>query len=629
MYLRVCAKTLMVWIFPIFAVIYHKSFIFQESSAFSRSTDNKDPGLTQCIQPPTSSTFSQPGSQNVHNRQSPVTKMKPSLSDDSHVPSVSVIKTDSEHSGNQEKTVLLNATMEMTLAKDTEIVTVESKAKETSHSGKLKCRKSKKQSRKSVEAVKSSVDSMLRDTATAPVEVLLQADNQLQEANRGTKVKEREPSKTQCKSGIPLYIPRLGKSRTGSCKAVSAEPTDFTDRDITFSKPRQSIALLSEQEEDRPKITYRRSKTKGKRVSALAVNNPVTVPLQLHEDKSNQSLLEQVCSEVEEVSLDNKQQRHLKSAGISHKSRCRATFVIADISECPSSQKECATGELLIPSVGPPTRDAAEPSNRRRVSDDQECLTSNSHEHHDEHLVKETQSSCKRSWLVANSEALLESSNSSAVEFQNRKKARAGLTSRSFKKAATQEEEWVEDSSENQKKTLVNDKHAKGLRPEDERSVEGHINSSEKDEEHVDVLLSDNSGKESLSNDLCNSKRKKSPKQCRSQSRLHTSSELRHPRKTFVVCGRKTQDSLNDTETFNASGACSYMEDTSDGSALENRESLLIDEVPPWLADKVTTDDAVIGSILATPAGRTSHEPAEDSPAVTAEASGGNVTHHT
>lgn len=621
-----CAKTLRVWIVPIFAVNQHKS-IFQESSAFSLLTDNKDPGLTPCIQPPKSSAFCQPQSPSVHNRQSPVTKMKPSLSDDAHVPSVSVIKTDSKHSGNQERTVLLNATMEMTLAKDTEIVTVESKAKEMSHSGKLKCRKGKKQTRRSVEAVKSSVDPMLRDTATAPTEVLLQADNQLQEANRGTKVKEREPSKTQCKSGIPSYIPRLGKSKTGSCEAVSAELTDFTDRDITFSKPRQSIALLSEHEEHRPKITYRRSKTKGKRVSALAENNSVTVPLQLHEDKSNQSILEQVCGEVEEVSFGSKQQRHLKSTGMSHKSRCRATFVIADTSDCPSSQKECATEELLMPSVGPPTCDAAEPSNRRRVSDDQECLTSNPHEHREGHLVQETQSSCKRSWLGTNSGTLLENSNSSAVEFQNRKKARAKITSRSIKKAATQEEEWVEESSD-PKKMLINDKSAKGLRPEDERSVEGHVNSSEKDDEHVDALLSDNSGKENLSNDLCNSKRKKSPKHCRSQSRLHTPSELRDPRKTFVVWRRKTQARLNDTETFDASSACSYMEDTSDGIALENQESLLIDEVPPWLAEKVTTDDTVIGSMLATPAGRTSHKPVEDSPAVTAEASGGNVTHH-
>lgn len=613
-----CAKILRVWIVPILAVDQHKSFfIFQESSAFSLPTD-KDP---QCIQPSTSSTFCQPGSQGVPNRQSPVTKMKPSLSKDACVPSVSVEKTDSEHSGNQEKTVLLNATMEMTLANDTKIVTVESKA---SHSGKSKCRKSKKQTRRSVEAVKSSVDSVLRDTATAPTEVLLQADNQLQEASRGTKVKEREPSKTQCKSGIPSCIPRLGKSKTDSCKAVSAELTDFTDGDITFSKPRQRRALLSEHEEHRPKITYRRSKTKGKRVSALAENNSVAIPLQLHEDKSNQSVLEQVCGEVEEVSLGSKQQRHLKSTGMSHKSRCRATFVIADTSDCPSSRKECATQELLMPSVGPPTYDAAEPSNRRRVSDDQECLTSHLHEHHDRHLVQETQSSRKRSWLGANSGTLLENSNSSSVEFQNRK---AEITSQSFKKAATQEEEWVEDSSD-RKKTLISDKSAKGLRPEDERSVEGHVNSSEKDEEQVDVLLSDNSGMENISNDLCNSKRKKSPKHCRSQSGLHTPSELRDPRKTFVVCGRKTQDSLNDTETFDASSACAYMEDTSDGIALENRESLLIDEVPPWLAEKVTADDTVIGSILATPAGRTSHKLAEDPPAVTAEASGGNVTHH-
>lgn len=553
--------------------------------------------------------------------------MKPSLSEDAYVPSVSVVKTDSKHSGNQEKTVLLNATMEMTLAKDTEILTVESKAKEISHSGKLKRRKSKKQTRRSVEAVESSVDSMLRDTATAPTEVLLQADNQLQEANRDTKMKERKPSKTQCKSGIPSYIPRLGKSKTGSCEAVSAELTDFTDCEITFSEPRQSIALLSEHEEHRPKITYRRSKTKGKRVSALAQDNSVTVPLQLHEDESNQSILEQVCGEVEEVSLGSKQQRHLKSTGMSHKSRCRATFVVADTSDCPSSQKECATQELLTPAVGPPTCDAAELSNRRRVSDDQECLTSHPHEHHDGHLVQETQSSCRRSWLGASSGTLLENSNSSSVQFQNRKKAREEITSRSFKKAATQEEEWIEDSSD-RKKTLINIKSAKGLRLEHEHSVEGHINSCEKDEEQVDVFLSDNSGKENISNVLRNSKRKKSSMHCRSQSRLHTPSELRDPRKTFVVCGRKTQDSLNDTVTFDASSACSYMEDTSDGMAFENRESLLIDEVPPWLVEKVTTDDTVIGSILATPTGRTSHKPAEDSPAVTAEASGGNVTHH-
>ncbi|XP_029315567.1 shugoshin 2-like [Cottoperca gobio] len=66
---------------------------------------------------------------------------RPFVSEDDPLPSSSVMETEPQHANKQEKSVLLNATMEMTLSNSSEIVVVETKAKRKGRSGKPKSRR--------------------------------------------------------------------------------------------------------------------------------------------------------------------------------------------------------------------------------------------------------------------------------------------------------------------------------------------------------------------------------------------------------------------------------------------------------------------------------------------------------
>lgn len=55
------------------------------------------------------------------------------------------METEPEHGNKQEKTVLQNETMEMTLSNAADIITVETKAKKAGRSGNLKGKKNKEQ----------------------------------------------------------------------------------------------------------------------------------------------------------------------------------------------------------------------------------------------------------------------------------------------------------------------------------------------------------------------------------------------------------------------------------------------------------------------------------------------------
>lgn len=623
----------------------------------------------------------------LQNSQIPSGVSTPSLSDDAHLPSCSVMESDPEHGNKQEKTVLLNATMEMTLTNATEIVTVESKAKKTGRSGKPKCKK-KEQACGSNEAenpqVKNSADSRFSYIESAPTGALLQTDDQALEDITDTEVKELQAPKTWCMSVITSRIPKLSKSEAGnhqkrtkdklkshdqakskpqSCDIVSPDLDDyFKDSDIKFSKARESVTLLPEKdsaEEAWSKITCRMSRTrKGKRVSSVTRKNSVTMPLQLHESESGQSKVEQVCNEVEEEHVGNKPQSKIKSTGGSHKSRCRRMFVISVTSDSPPSNTASpevgAIEQDLIPSTGPSNCEAEEPSTVTHASISQEYSESNPHGHSDGLLVEETQSSCKRPWLATqdsgspqddlsskdNLEALpLEQGCAAGAAFQKPKKARREGTSQSSKKAAVQREEQVDHLNDRKKKEKSSNSN-KGLRSEDEACYLGDcIDCPEINKEQLQVAdsHSDGSEKDGIFEHLYDSKPNESkarmkwtPKQCRNASKLHTLIAPRNPRETFVVFRRKTQDnvSLNNRRTSDVSHAYSHMMDTSDEAVPENLESLLMDEMPPWLAVDVNTADTEVDSILATPRREMSPRVAliEESAAVTTEASPGVVT---
>ncbi|XP_073330001.1 uncharacterized protein sgo2 isoform X2 [Pagrus major] len=612
---------------------------------------------------------------------------RPSLSNEAHPPCSSVLETEPECGNKREKTILLNTTMEMTLPNATEIVTVETKAKKTGHSAMRKVQKNKEQARGSSEAENpqvNSADSRLSDVQIAPTGTLLQTDDHALEDIRDQEVIELQSPKTQCRSVITSRIPKLKSeagnhqkrkkdkfkscdpttSKTDSCDIVSPEKDDyFKDPQNHFSKAGDSVKLLLEKdtaEEARSKITCRRSRTKGRRVSSVTRKTSDFLPLPLHESESSQSQLEQVCNEVEEEDVDTKPQRKMKTAAISggsQKSKCRGTFVISVTSNGTSSNSASlevgAIEHDLVPSTGPSNCEAGELSTVMDAGVIHQHSESNPQGHSNGLFVEETQSSGKRSWLatqdlgtpqgnlgsIDNDDVPLDQGCTSGPEFQKPKKARREERIQSSKKKLMQREECVEHLKDRTKKE--SSRSNKGFRSEDEACNLGdHIgvpdgNKAQFDDFEMVQSRSDISEKDDIFEHLCDSQPSQSktewnPKWCRNASKLHTPVETRNPRETFVVYRRKTREkvSLNYTRTSEVSPGYSHMMDSSDDALHQNLENLLADEMPPWLAIDVSTADTENASFLATPRRETSRRTAviEESAAVTSEASPGVLT---
>ncbi|KAM8749532.1 uncharacterized protein sgo2 isoform 3-T3 [Acanthopagrus schlegelii] len=592
----------------------------------------------------------------------------PSLSNEAHPQCSSVLETEPECGYKREKTLLLNTTMEMTLPNATEIVTVETKAKKTEHSAKQKGKKNDEQVPGSSEAETPQVnpaDSRLIDVQIAPTGTLWQTDDHAIEDIRDQEVIELQSPETHCRSVMISRIPKLKSeggnhqkrkknkfkscdlttSKTDSCDIVSSEKDDyFKDPQNNFSNARESVKLLLEKdtaEEARSKITCRRSRTRGRRMSSVTRQTFTFVPLPLHESESSQSQLEQVHSEVEEKDVDTNLQRKMKTAansGGSPKSICRKTFVISVTSNCTSSNS--ASPEVggvehnSVPSPGPSNCQAEE------LSTVMDCVIqqhseSNHQGHRNGVSVNKTQNSAKRSWLASqdletpqgdlgsvDNYELLDQGCTSGPEFQKPKKARREEKTRSSKKKSSRSK--------------------KGYRSEDEACNLGdHINISDGNKalsDNLEVVESraDISEKDDIFEHLCDSQTNKTeskiewdPKWCRNASKLHTSVETKNPRETFVVYRRKTQDKvlLNHTRTSEVSHGYNHMMDSSDDAHHQNLGDLLADEIPPWQAMDVSTADTENGSFLATPRRETSRRMTaiEDFSAVTSEASPAGV----
>lgn len=610
----------------------------------------------------------------------------PSLSNEAHPPCSSASETEPECGNKREKTLLLNTTMEMTLPNATEIVTVETKAKKTGHSAKRKGKKNKEQPCGSSEAENPQVnpaDSRLSDVQIAPAGTLWQTDDHALEDIRDQEVTELQSPEKMCRSVLTSRIPKLKSeaghhqkrnknrfkscdlttSKTDSCDIVSSEKDDyFKDPQNNFSNARESVKLLLQKdtaEEARSKITCRRSRTRGRRVSSVTRKTLDFLPLPLHESESSQSQLEQVCNEMEEEDVDTNLQKKMKTAAISggsQKSKCRKTFVISVTSNCTSSNSASpevgAVEHNSVPSTGPSNCEAEELST---VSVIQQHSESNPQGHSNGLFVNTTQSSAKRSWLatqdlgtpqgdlgsIDNDDELLDRGCTSGQEFQKPKKARREEKIRSSKKKLMQREECVDHLKDKTKKE--SSRSNKGFRSEDEACNLGeHIdvpdgNKAQFNDLEVVESRSDISEKDDIFEHISDSQTNKSeskiewdPKWCRNASKLHTSVETRNPREMFVVYRRKTRDkvSLNHTRTSEVSHSYSHMMDNSDDAHHQNLGDLLADEIPPWQAIDVSTADTENGSFLTTPRRETSHRTAviEDSSAVTSEASPGVVS---
>lgn len=632
---------------------------------------------------------------------------KPSLSDDVHLLSSSVMETEPEHGNKQKKTVLLNTTMEMTLSNATDIVVVETKAKKTGRSGKPKGKKKKEHACGSSVAespqMKDSADSGMSEVQSAPTGTLLHTDDDALEAIKDPHIIELQAPKTQRRSVTTSRIPKLkseagnhqkmAKDKFKSCDPTKSETEScgivLPDLDDFFMDPAraiESVKLSPEKdiaEEARSKITCRRSRTKGRRMSSVIRKTFVTLPS--HESESSQSKLEQVHNEVEkevkeiyetckdqelseellfcadEVThpasehVGNKPQSKVKTATNSvgsHKSRCRGTFFVSvartSTSSNIASSEVGAIEQDLLPFIGA-SCEAQEPA----TVTDERVLQQDSESN--PHRTKLEKQSCKRPWLATqdsespqegwssndNDEVLaLDQGCTLGTEFHKPKKARKEETSRSSKKKAVEREKCVghlNDRKKNKKSSCAKT----GFRSEDEACylvdpvdaspLHGLGGADRNKEElgdlqmvdsHSDIFehLYDSKPNETKSRMDWNAKRR--------TSKLHTPTETRNPRETFVVYMQKDNVTLNDTRTSNVSDAHSHMVDTTDEAVHQNLGGLLTDEMPPWLAIDVSTADTEVDSVLATPRREMSGRAAviEESAAITTEASPGMVS---
>uniref|UniRef100_UPI0037E73464 shugoshin 2 n=1 Tax=Semicossyphus pulcher TaxID=241346 RepID=UPI0037E73464 len=631
-------------------------------------------------------------------------KPKPCLSDDVPLSSGFVMEPELETGNKQEKTVLLSTTMDMTLSNSVEIVTVETKAKKTGRSGKPKSKKKKEQAsglNVDESEAKNSADWKSCEVQSAPNGTLLQTDVHVPEDKRDPEIIEPQSPKTQCKSIVTSRIPKLSKSESSSnnqkkakkkkqphdsteSKTESADvlPQDvddyFTNPDMRLSKARESLKLPPEDDntdETRPRITCRRTRTKGRRVSSFIRKTFVTFPSR--ESEIDMSELEQVRNEVEEViqgkyeagqdqdlpeevpvgaeeialpdseHVTNKVQKKevTTNSGGRHKPRCRGTFVVSVARESILSSRaspvvDVSEQELLPSAAAPISEVEVLPAVVAQHSE------SSPHRHSDGAVIQTTPGSCKRPWLATqdsespqedssshdNGEAVqLEQGCTSESEFQKPKKAKREETSQSRKKTARREE-CADQMNDRKKKKKSN----KGFRAEDEACERrDRIDASPlhgedgRNEEQLDGLqVVDTSEKDDIFEHLfaskpdeSKSKKEGSSNRCRKTAKLQT----RNPRETFVVYSRKTQDKVSpyDSRTSNVSDSHSHMLDSVEAVGHQNLGDLLTDEMPPWLAIDVSTADTEVGSLPATPRRETSSRAAviEESAAVTTEAS--------
>ncbi|XP_026231822.1 shugoshin_C domain-containing protein isoform X2 [Anabas testudineus] len=615
--------------------------------------------------------FSEPGfdmsyAPDPQNTQTPSDeKSSPCLTDDLRPPSDSVVGSETELGNKPEKTVLLNTTMEMTLSNAAEIMTVETQVKKTGRCGKMKSKKNKDQEA-SWSVVKDSDQVDSTDTA-------FQTDDRALEENTATEssIITHPSPKTLCKSVLTSRIPKLSlKSEAGNNQ--KKVKNKFKSRDPTKSKTESRDIFLPKSddyftdpdkdttEEAVSKITCRRSRTKGRRMSSLSRKTFITLPT--HERESSPSKLDPLHNEAEEVANAACQNqglpgeflicademtpgevehegklsshaRDMAKSGGSHSSRCRGTFVISvgtdSISSNSVSPVKDAVQQESVSGAGS-NCEAEESSTLINGSIIRDFSELNPQRHSKRSFAEDAQSSCKRPWVATqdlksfqedlgsnenHGELLLDQDCSSDTEFQQTKKPRREETSRSSKKKAVRrgDEEGCDVIDDKKKKNRRN----KDYKPKDEScSVQepGDVSSlsgigSERNEEYVEDLETVDSqpyirGKDDIFEHLSDSKptRSKSrmdlnPKPCRKKSKLHTSTETRNPRETFVVYRRKTQDRVSHNRTRTSPVSDVH----SDDAVHQDLGDLLMDEMPPWLAIDVSTAETEAASLLASP----------------------------
>nr|XP_020475681.1 uncharacterized protein LOC109971643 isoform X2 [Monopterus albus] len=281
-----------------------------------------------------------------------------------------VLETEPELGDKQEKTVLLNTTMEMTISNATEIVVVETKAKKAGHYGKPKGKKKNKEkdcgsSVAEKPQMTNSADSMMSEAQqSAPSDTLVETDVHALEDIRDPEIMKHQSDKTDNRSLITSRIPKLSKSEVGNRQKTTKhnlKPHDdsksqteswddvllelddcFKDPDIKFPKPRKTVKIPAEKnsaEEGRSKITFQRSRTQGRRMSSAIRKTFVTLPS--CESERSPSML---------APLDTEVGQEVKETYEAHKHQEQLQKFCADEIAHPESEH----GEHLSPSGNKP-----------------------------------------------------------------------------------------------------------------------------------------------------------------------------------------------------------------------------------------------------------------------------------
>ncbi|CAJ1078974.1 shugoshin 2 isoform X2 [Xyrichtys novacula] len=574
---------------------------------------------------------------------------KQSIPDNVPLPSGSALDPKPESGSKQEKTMLLNTTMEMTFSNSVEIVTVETKAKKADCSGKPKAKKKKKKEQalgtkvSENPQVKSPADSQSREVQDAPTSTVLPSVDYAPEGVRNEEVTETQSTK----SVVTSRIPKLGKSNTGDhqknakkklkSKTESADvaPPDlddyFTDPNIRLSKARESLRLPPE--EAWPRITSRRSRTKGRRMSSFTRNMFVTLPsresemrlpelAQIHKD------VEEVVQEKYGVCKDQEPPEELlvaTNSSVSHKPRCRGTFIVSIARESTllSSPEIEHKNQDFAPYAGSSIHEVDEQSaGVPQLSETSPLRQSDG--------VQTTPSSCKRHWLATqdsekpkqdssgsnNQEATyLEQICNLETELQKPKKSRREEKNPPRKKKSAQKEE-CEEKINKKKQKMKKSSSNKGFQSQDLCDFAESNNTSplyqtestcstEDQQEGLQVVDSHPDVNEI--DDIFEYFPDELKSTTKSDQKRRTLTQSRNLRETFV-CRRKTKNkgSLNSLRTSNESDYFGHMGDTGEVAVHQTLGDLLTDEVPPWLAFDESTADTEVGSLPATPRRETS-----------------------
>ncbi|KAK1903497.1 Shugoshin 1 [Dissostichus eleginoides] len=582
--------------------------------------------------------------------------------------------------------------MEMTVSQSAEIVVVETKAKRKARSGKPKAKKDKEQAFVSSVAenpqVKISADLKRSEVQSSPTGTLLQTEGPaLHDVIEPDNIELPLP-KTLGGSGNTSRIPKLKTFEPGNHKKMAKDKqksrdheskTDsngigvsdlddyFTDPDFENSKACKSVPEKDTAEIERSsRVTCRRSSVKSR--SGSSANRKTFVAFPLLPRESNQSTLQQAHIEVEEEERHGKYEAcneqeppeefpfcadevtqsefsepQCKIKRITQRPKCRGTFVVSvareSIFSIGASPGVSALEQDLMPSTETSTCGTEEPATLMDAGVDLNHSESNQHSEGD--LIKETPSSCKRPWRsTMDREALqedlscnddlevlaLDQECTSASEVQISKKARREGKSKSTKKKV-QREKRVDNLSNRKKKDKRISFQNEVCYLEDGGDASPHPGDGvpERNEEQLDDLqmadLHSHINKEDDSfGDLFDSKSgmAQTPKWCRKTSTAaHTSTGGRKPKETLVVYRRKTQDivTLKNKRTTHVLNNL----DTREEAVRLDVGNLLIDEMPPWMDVNVLDET---DSLLATPRRKTSvraalikESPGEPSPA--------------